>query len=179
MAITMEERGYAGELLRESHRALESLLGGLTPAQWQASSGGWTVMGIVEHLYVVEMGIGRRIRTMPPPEEPRPDRDRKIVTAIRDRSRKVEAPGAVIPQGRTTDPQELRTKLTHVRQLSLDWLEDPAADHRAHAMEHPFLRILDGYQWLLMLGAHMERHTAQIRDILAVGADLAQSEPRH
>jgi hypothetical protein len=167
MAITVEERQFAQDLLQGSHAALETLLQGLSDAHWQASAGGWTVSAIVEHLWVVEMGIGRRIRTMPPPDEPRPDRDRKIVAAIRDRSVKVDAPEAVVPQGRTTGASELMAKLAAVRQKSLEWLADPVADHRAHAMEHPFLRTLDGYQWMLMLGAHMERHTAQIREILA------------
>ena len=103
---------------------------------------------------------------MPAPSGMRADRDERIVGWIRDRSTKVEAPPGAVPDGRTSDPAELLAKLDRLREKTLAWLHDPAVDHRAHAMEHPFLKILDGYQWLLMIGAHMERHTAQIREIL-------------
>lgn len=122
---------------------------------------------IVEHLYVVEAGIQRAIPQMPPPDEIRAHRDRRIVEAIRNRSVKITAPDRVVPQGKITDPEALLGKLDGVRAKTIEWLEDTTAEHRAHAMEHPVFRTLDGYQWLLMIGAHMERHTAQIAELKA------------
>jgi hypothetical protein len=36
-------------------------------------------------------------------------------------------------------------------------------DLRASAGPHPYLGPLDRYQWALFLGAHVDRHVAQIR----------------
>lgn len=166
MPITEQQRDFADKLLRDSLAALRSAVETLPPERWQSRQGGWSVLQVVEHCYVVEVGIIRRIPTMPPPSGMRDDRDERIVGWIRDRSTKVEAPPGVVPEGRTANPAELLTKLDRLREKTLGWLHDPAAEHRAHAMEHPFLKLLDGYQWLLMIGAHMERHTAQIREIL-------------
>jgi hypothetical protein len=38
---------------------------------------------------------------------------------------------------------------------------------RQHAAAHPALKMLDGYQWLLLLSAHTERHTLQIEEAKA------------
>ena len=33
---------------------------------------------------------------------------------------------------------------------------------------HPEMGVMDGYQWLLLIAAHCERHTAQILEIKAM-----------
>jgi hypothetical protein len=39
-------------------------------------------------------------------------------------------------------------------------------DLREHVSESP-LGMLDGYEWLLFIGAHSERHTKQILEVKA------------
>ena len=38
-------------------------------------------------------------------------------------------------------------------------------DLRGHAAPHPAFRMLDGYQWILLLSGHAARHTAQIEEV--------------
>jgi len=40
-------------------------------------------------------------------------------------------------------------------------------DLRGHSIEHPLLNQLDAYQWILLIAAHSERHTAQIEEVKA------------
>jgi hypothetical protein len=40
-------------------------------------------------------------------------------------------------------------------------------DLRAHVVAHPALGPLDGYQWILTVAAHTERHTKQILEVKA------------
>ena len=168
MTLSTDEREFAEKLLKNSLAGLKQVVSGLTADQLgHCLEGGWTPLGILAHLYVVEVGIMRRLPNSPPPEVLRADRDLRILALIRDRSRRMVAPEPVVPDGRQTDPDELLKKLDRVREISLTWLADVTVDARAHAMEHPFLKTLDGYQWLLTIAAHMERHTEQIAEIKA------------
>ena len=40
-------------------------------------------------------------------------------------------------------------------------------DLRSHFEEHPALKTMDAYQWLIFNGAHCKRHTAQILEVKA------------
>ncbi len=167
--ISAEERAFADALLTESLAALEASVAGLSGAQFRfrPDADSWSVALILEHLYAVEAGIQRGIRQAPGSEETDAARDRRIVKGIRDRSVKVAAPERAVPTGRSEDPVETLEKLRRARERTREWLADGGVEHRAHALPHPFLKMLDGYQWLLMLGAHMERHTGQIEELKA------------
>jgi hypothetical protein len=40
-------------------------------------------------------------------------------------------------------------------------------DLRDHALESPLGQKLDAYEWILFIGAHSERHTKQIKEVMA------------
>jgi hypothetical protein len=40
-------------------------------------------------------------------------------------------------------------------------------DLHGHAGPHPVFKMLDGYQWVLLLSGHSARHTAQIEEVKA------------
>jgi hypothetical protein len=40
-------------------------------------------------------------------------------------------------------------------------------DLHGHGGPHPVFKMLDGYQWLLLLSGHSARHTAQIEEVKA------------
>jgi hypothetical protein len=42
-----------------------------------------------------------------------------------------------------------------------------SSDLREHRVDHPVLGSLDGYEWLLTIAAHSDRHTKQILEIKA------------
>jgi hypothetical protein len=168
MAITFEERELARDRLTATRDRLHAMTSGLTPAQWSYRDGeAWSILLILEHVYIVEAGALKRIASAPPSPDVKLGRDAKVMSWVTDRSRKVISPEMVTPQGRVTDPAELLAKFDRVRSGSLGWLEDPTADHRAHAMPHPFLGVLDGYQWLLFFAQHLERHLAQVEETKA------------
>ena len=135
MSLTAEERETARELLVDSLAALKRTVAELSPAQLAYSyEGGWSPLGILAHLYVVETGIMRRIPNSPPPDTLRADRDKRILKMIRNRNHRMEAPERVVPDGRFSDPEELLQKLDRAREISLTWLLDLKVDPRAHAL---------------------------------------------
>jgi hypothetical protein len=40
-------------------------------------------------------------------------------------------------------------------------------DLHGHGGPHPVFKMLDGYQWVLLLSGHSARHTAQIEEVKA------------
>lgn len=166
--LTPDERDFAAARLRDTLARLHGLAAGFTPAQWTFRDGeAWSALLILEHVYIVEAGSFKRIVDAPLSPESRPDRDTRVLKWVVDRSRKMTAPEPVTPQGRTTDPAALLAKFDQARERSLAWLLDPAVEPRRHAMPHPFLGLLDGYQWLLFFAQHLERHLVQMEETKA------------
>ena len=49
----------------------------------------------------------------------------------------------------------------------MDYVRTTNDDLRDHFGPHPTLGTLDGYQWILLISAHSERHTKQIEEVKA------------
>lgn len=168
MPITDEERQYALKLLEDSRTRFIGLIEGLTADQFHFQhNGGWSAAMIAEHVYIAEKGIIRHIVNAPPNPETDPRRDAEIVRFVRDQKEKREAPERIVPKGRITDRDDLVRVINETRDRAIQWLNDPTAEHRQHAMPHRFLGVLDGYQWILMTAAHFDRHSAQIEEFAA------------
>jgi hypothetical protein len=166
--LTPAEIDFANTCLDRSKERLDEQCNDLTAGQWSfREADAWSILMIVEHVYAVEAGAMKRIVTAPPSADSKAERDALVLKWVSDRSRKVTAPEVVTPHGRTSNPAELLAKFAQVRARSLKWLNDPAVEHRAHAMFHPFLGVLDGYQWLLFFAQHLDRHLAQIAETKA------------
>ena len=86
-------------------------------------------------------------------------------TALRDRSQKVSAPVMIHPTG-AEDAEAIWQRLQRSRE-SLFALLDLCEGRDLATIErtHPALGRINGYQWLTSIGAHEERHAAQIVEI--------------
>jgi hypothetical protein len=146
---------------------------------------GWSIAEIVEHLLIVENGIGRLLgrlgkqaETLGPEKSTAsiiPSLDRY---AVRDARRRIESPPAVAPTG----------------SMALDEAVAGLAESRGRILElvhrvsgralgsltapHPVFGSLTFYQWLLFLAQHEERHTRQIRETARRLSDQAPA-PGH
>ena len=134
----------------------------------------WSVAEVLEHLHRVERGIARlaahgveRARAQGIGQE----RNEASVLGSLDalqllrRSPKITAPEAVAPRGAYSAAQALAA-LVESREALLGTLT--AADGLALGeitQPHPLLGTLNLYQWVLFVGQHEARHTAQIREI--------------
>lgn len=167
--LTDEERRELASLLEESHRGLVAAVAGLSDAQWchRRSDGRWSVADVVEHLAMVEAGVPRFVQTQllsSAPVEPNRTRDARIRSLSVNRSRAVEAPERVRPCGQWPTGPEALEAFSGLRRKLIDYVHSTPDDLRHHAGPHPMLGSLDGYQWLLFLAAHTERHAAQIEE---------------
>ncbi|MBI3483784.1 MAG: DinB family protein [Acidobacteria bacterium] len=83
-----------------------------------------------------------------------------------DRSQKFQAPEPLRPSGKWASPAETWKHFEASRKATIEYAKKQA-DLRAHYMDSPAIKDMDGYEWLLFLSAHSERHTAQIREVKA------------
>lgn len=136
--------------------------------------GGWSPAMIVDHLRAVEHGIVRLMQKVipeavaaghPRETETSPALDAAFIARTSDRSRRIEAPERVRPT-RTPDREAGLAALAAERTALLAALV-PGDGLALGSLEwvHPVLGTLNLYQWLVFVGAHEARHTAQLGEI--------------
>ena len=146
---------------------------GLSDAQWTFKAGPerWSVAQTLEHIALAEDYIFQNITAniMKAPKGAA-DRDTAKIDAmvlamVPDRSHKAQAPEPIVPSGHWT-PQETLDHFLKSREKTIAYLKS-APDLREHVADSPIGQKLDGYEWLLFISAHSERHTKQILEVEA------------
>jgi uncharacterized damage-inducible protein DinB len=152
------------------------------PAEKHAStppSGGWSVLGVLEHLATVEMGIARivqkliddaRAAGLVSAADPSPILPTIDTSKVLNRTVKISAPERIHPKG-GRDLASLWTALEESRAAMRAAIESSdGLDLRTIEHPHPAFGPMDLYHWFAFVGSHEERHAAQIREI---GASVA------
>jgi DinB superfamily len=171
----------AKQYIEKTRDALVAATEGLPEAQcyFKPAPENWSIAEILEHLAMTqELILGpvrERLATAPPAPagHPREQVDALILKAFPDRSNKFKGPEILMPKGQSTPSESLsRFKETCVR---LTGYLESTPDLREHAVESLPLKALsngtfqfiDGYQLVLAMAAHTERHTLQILELKA------------
>lgn len=169
--LTREERAQAVDYLKETRKEFTDAVKGLSEAQWKfkAAPDRWSIAETAEHIALAEETVwglvsGRMMKAPATPEKRAEvkGKDEIILKSIPDRSRKAEAPERLKPTGKWATQAALVKDFESVREKEMAYLNETKEDLRSHFEEHPFLKTLDAYQWLLLNGAHTKRHVAQI-----------------
>jgi len=169
---TSTERKQAQRYLSETRKGVEDATKGFTEAQWKfkPAPDRWSVAEVVEHLALIEDVVRDILGKLPQAPAPAPDRNVKEVDAmvlakVPDRTTKFQAPEIAQPTGRWT-PAGALEHFTASRAQTTALLESMPG-LRAHILNHPVFGPLDGYQWIIAVAAHTERHTKQILEVKA------------
>jgi DinB superfamily len=169
--VTNLEREQALHYLAETRAGVIEAVKGLSDAQFnfKPAPDRWSVAECLEHIAIVEdltlNGIRPRLEKGAAPAADRDVKqiDAMVLAKVPDRSTKVQAPPQLHPTGRQTPATTLEHFLAS-RQQTVNWLKSDS-DLRGHVVDHPVLGPLDGYQWILAVAAHSERHTKQILEV--------------
>jgi hypothetical protein len=147
----------------------------LSDAQWNFKAGPdrWSVGEVVEHLALAESFLGdtrQKIMAGPAPTADQlakaKGQDAVILKAIPDRTQKVQAPEPIQPKQRLGPRAKVAAAYRERRAQTIDYAQKTTDDLRSRVGDSP-LGPLDGYQWLLFVAAHNERHLGQIREVKA------------
>ena len=172
--LTPADREKGLKLLQDTRDGIVAATKGLSEAQlkFKPAPDKWSVAETLEHIALAEDFLFQNVtdKIMKAPAGPA-DRDTAkldgmILAAVPDRSQKRQAPGPLVPNGRWT-PAETLDHFLKSRTRTIEFLQS-TPDLRQHASaENPFQQPMDGYDWLLFIGAHSERHTKQIEEVKA------------
>ncbi len=112
-----------------------------------------------------------------PPPLPR-EADALTILAMVDRTPSVAVPveqrppiEEIAPRSAIDDPEGVLDRFLAARQAMIDYARTTTDDLRHHFATttmrgyYPAYEFQDGYQWLLRMSAHAERHTVQIHEV--------------
>ncbi|HEX8474217.1 MAG TPA: DinB family protein [Pyrinomonadaceae bacterium] len=145
----------------------------------------WTVAEIAEHLSIIEKQMVQLVGMMLKKTEAagilRADGDSTRIAPVniddfvaQSKTQKFVAPETVRPSGQVS----VADSLAHLRETraALHSLRPriEQIDGTAAQFKHPFMGMLNIYQWLLFIGAHEQRHIDQIERLMQQTASNEQ-----
>jgi hypothetical protein len=172
--LTQADREKGAQYLEQTRDGVVAATKGLSEAQmkFKPAPDRWSVAETLEHITLGEdlmfQSVTDKIMKAPagPADRDTAKIDAMILNMVPDRTQKRQAPGPLVPTGRWT-PSETLDHFLKSRTRTIEFLKS-TSDLRAHASaENPLQQPLDGYDWLLFIGAHSERHTKQILEVKA------------
>ena len=172
--LTAADRERGMQYLESTRQAVLDATAGLSEAQWNFKSAPdrWSVAEVVEHIAAAEDFLMAMVTNQVMKGSARPAGDDVkaiddlVVAKIPDRSKKAQAPEPIRPTNRYGSPQASLKHFTDARAQTEAFLKTHD-DLREHAIDSPMGKKLDGYEWVLFVAGHSERHTKQINEVKA------------
>ena len=145
----------------------------LSTAQWnfKAAPDRWSIAECMEHIAAAEDYIRGAVESgvMKAPAVPGRDIaaiDAGIIANVPERKNKVQAPEVIKPTNRFGSPQASVDHFVESRATTEAFLKTTPG-LRDHAADSPTGQKWDAYQFILLIAAHSERHTNQIKEVKA------------
>jgi hypothetical protein len=148
---------------------------GLSLAQWnfKPSPFKWSVAQVMEHIAASEDLLRQmaenQIKQGPPGPVPERDvkkTDDRVLEVIPDRSKKFQAPEQLRPRNQFGSPEASLKHFLESRAKTVELLKN-TPDLRAHVVDSGLLGKIDGFERILFVAAHSERHTKQLLEVKA------------
>ncbi|PYR76604.1 MAG: DinB family protein [Acidobacteria bacterium] len=172
--LTRQERDSLVQHLEQTRQAFLQSISGLSDAQWTFKAGPdrWSIAEVAEHIAISETTIFQlvtdKMLTGPAiPPNPTPVSDEKLLASLLDRSTKFQAPEMLKPTNRWATREALTKDFLAARDKTITYVKTTTDDLHGHGGPHPVFKMLDGYQWVLLISGHSARHTAQIEEVKA------------
>src|SRR5438094_9415401 len=171
--VTQVEKDKALQYLETTKKNILESTKGLSEAQWnfKPAPDRWSVAQVMEHIAAAEdfiRGMVKEKVMMAPAGASGRDvkkTDEGVLTMVPDRTNKVQAPEPLVPTNRFGSPEGSIKHFAESRAVTENYLKTTAG-LRGHVADSP-LGKLDGYEFVLLIAAHSERHTKQINEVKA------------
>lgn len=171
--VTPAEKERAIQYLEKTRQGVLDATKGLSDAQWNFKAGPdrWSIAQVMEHIAAAEDYIRGTVaeKVMTAPAVPGRDlkkTDDAILAMVPDRSQKAQAPEPLVPTNRFGSPEGSLKHFLESRTATERFLKTTSG-LRDHAVDSPMNMKLDGYEFVLLIAAHSERHTKQILEVKA------------
>jgi DinB superfamily len=174
--VPQADKDRALAYLESTKKGVVDATKGLSDAQWnfKPAPDRWSIAEVMEHLAAAEdmlRGMDQeQVMKTPaiPPRDPAELQkiDAGVMAQVPDRSHKIAAPEPLKPTNRFGSPADAEKHFVESRAVTEEYLKT-TPDLRAHATDSPMGVKLDGYEWVLLIAAHSERHTKQMLEVKA------------
>jgi hypothetical protein len=174
--VSQADKDRALQILESSKKGVVEATKGLSDAQWnfKPTPDRWSVAEVMEHLAAAEdllRGMTQEKVMASPEIAPRDPAEVKkiddgVLAQVPDRTHKLQAPEPLKPTNRFGSPAEAEKHFLESRASTEEYLKT-TPDLRGHAIDSPMGVKLDGYEWVLLIAAHSERHTKQMLEVKA------------
>lgn len=169
-----KERTEIVQNLERSREEFLAALAGLTEAQAQVrpDPARWSVLDCVEHVASVEERFLGFLEKAEKRDTPNVDKEKEagLMARVPDRSTRVKAPEAVVPNGRFATLEQAVEEFNARRARSIQFAEDHSDDLYCLVCEHQRFGKVNGVEMLIIAAGHSRRHAEQIRETRAAMA---------
>ena len=171
--LTQADKDKALQYLESTKKDVLDATTGLSPAQWnfKPAPDRWSIAECMEHIAASEDFIRGNIVDGVMKAPPAPGRDVAAIDAgilenIPARKTKVQAPEPLKPTNRFGSPEGSIKHFVESRAITEEFLKTTPG-LRDHAADSPTGAKWDAYEFILLIAAHSERHTNQIKEVKA------------
>ncbi len=174
-SISKNDRKYALTQMKESHKDVIKATKGLSEAQlnFKAAPDRWSVKECVFHIAASEKmlwGMFENAMKAAPNPEKRTEikvKDEELVTMVKDRSKKNQAPEPIQPQNTGyKNTEEALADFKATRMAHIRYMRTSTEDMRNRVVQLG-ASWMDCYQLYLLIAAHSQRHTLQLNEVKA------------
>jgi hypothetical protein len=171
--VTQAEKDKGLQYLETTKKNVLEATKGLSEEQWnfKPAPDRWSVAQVMEHIAASEDFIREMLKEkvmMAPAGDAGRDvkkTDDSVLAMVPDRTHKAQAPEPLVPTNRFGSPESSIKHFVESRATTEEFLKTTTG-LRDHVMDSP-LGKLDGYEFVLFIAAHSERHTKQINEVKA------------
>jgi hypothetical protein len=172
--LTQAEKDHAIQYLESTKKEVLDATKGLSEAQWnfKPAPDRWSCAQVMEHIAAAEDLIRdglvkQQIMVSPAGDASRDVKgaDTTIEARVPDRTHKVQAPEPLVPTNRYGTPEAALKHFLESRETTEQYVSSTPG-LRAHVGDGPAGKM-DGYEGILMVAAHSERHVKQILEVKA------------
>jgi hypothetical protein len=173
--LSIEEKSEISAHLQKSWENLERLVIGLTREQWNYKTvdSVWSIAEISEHLEKAEKELFSMVKDQlkKSPAEPEKvaevnNKTKSVMDAITSRDHKVKTKPELEPMGYYDSPESFLKSFEEVRKQTMSYAQTTEDQLRHHFIPFGPLGDLDGYQILMFMSGHLERHIQQIEEVM-------------
>jgi DinB superfamily len=173
--LSKKEKKFAISYLEETRDDLANTISGLSEEQFnfKPADNRWSVKECLQHIAITENSLWQwcesTIKAPATPEKRAEVKttDEQVIKMITDRSQKFQAAPEMKPEKSVfTTALDAFNGFKASRDLLIKYVKNTKEDLRNHITQGP-MGSVDAYQLVLFIGAHGNRHTQQIAEVMA------------
>ncbi len=170
--LSDSEREFAIDYLDATHQNIANMIAELPEESfnYKPEDGGWSVSNALEHILLTETAFFQMVQGTLQNPEAKTEKDLSGMDAVHigrlaNRGTKVKTAAPLEPSGKWDSKEAMLEELDASRTKLIDYLKSTNKDLRGHTTTIPVGEV-DTYQIFLLIAAHSQRHTFQMREVL-------------